>query len=34
MLKNLAAVLQAAGSDLSQVVKTTVFLQDLERFEE
>ena len=32
VLKNLAAVLQAAGSDLSQVLKTTVFLQDLEHF--
>jgi 2-iminobutanoate/2-iminopropanoate deaminase len=32
VLKNLAAVLQAAGSDLSRVVKTTVFLQDLEHF--
>lgn len=32
VLKNLAAVLAAAGSDFSQVVKTTVFLQDLEHF--
>jgi len=32
VLKNLAAVLKAAGSDLSKVVKTTVFLQDLEHF--
>jgi 2-iminobutanoate/2-iminopropanoate deaminase len=32
VLKNLAAVLNAAGSDLSKVVKTTVFLQDLEHF--
>jgi 2-iminobutanoate/2-iminopropanoate deaminase len=32
VLKNLAAVLRAAGSDLSQVLKTTVFLQDLEHF--
>ncbi len=32
VLKNIAAVLKAAGSDFSQVVKTTVFLQDLEHF--
>ncbi|MFO1204391.1 MAG: RidA family protein [Burkholderiales bacterium] len=32
VLKNLAAVLAAAGSDFTQVVKTTVFLQDLEHF--
>lgn len=32
VLKNLVAVLKAAGSDLSKVVKTTVFLQDLEHF--
>ena len=32
VLKNLGAVLKAAGSDLSKVVKTTVFLQDLEHF--
>jgi 2-iminobutanoate/2-iminopropanoate deaminase len=32
VLKNLAAVLKAAGSDLSKVVKTTVFLQNLEHF--
>ncbi|MCC7326077.1 MAG: RidA family protein [Burkholderiales bacterium] len=32
VLRNLAAVLKAAGSDLSQVLKTTVFLQDLEHF--
>ncbi len=32
VLKNLAAVLKAAGSDLSKVLKTTVFLQDLEHF--
>lgn len=29
---NLAAVLEAAGSSLSQVVKTTVFLKDLNDF--
>ena len=32
VLKNLAAVLKAAGSDLSKVLKTTVFLQNLEHF--
>src|SRR5262245_65469477 len=32
VLANLAAVLSAAGSDLSKVLKTTVFLQDLEDF--
>ena len=32
VLKNLAAVLKAAGSDLAKVVKTTVFLQNLEDF--
>jgi 2-iminobutanoate/2-iminopropanoate deaminase len=32
VLRNLAAVLKAAGSDLSKVVKTTVFLQNLEHF--
>ncbi len=31
-LQNLAAVLQAAGSDLSQVVKTTVFLRHMKDF--
>lgn len=31
-LTNLAAVLEAAGSDLSKVVKTTVFLLDMEDF--
>ena len=31
-LKNLEAVLQAAGSSLKQVVKTTVFLTDLSEF--
>ena len=31
-LKNLRAVLEAAGSDLKQVVKTTVFLIDMEEF--
>ncbi|MGB7247304.1 MAG: RidA family protein [Phormidesmis sp.] len=31
-LKNLAAVVKAAGSDLSQVVKTSVFLKDMNDF--
>ena len=32
VLKNLAAVLKAAGSDLSMVLKTTVFLKNLGDF--
>ena len=32
VLKNLSAVLEAAGSDLSHVVKTTVFLLDMGEF--
>lgn len=32
-LKNLSAILQAAGSSLSRVVKTTVFLQDIGDFQ-
>ena len=32
VLKNLAAVLQAAGSDLQHVVKTTVYLADMQDF--
>ncbi|MFQ5663000.1 MAG: RidA family protein [Terriglobia bacterium] len=32
VLKNLAAVLEAAGSSLAAVVKTTVFLADLNDF--
>lgn len=32
VLKNLSAVLEAAGSSLAQVVKTTVFLADMEQF--
>lgn len=31
-LKNIGAVLQAAGSDYSKVVKTTVFLKDMNDF--
>lgn len=32
VLKNLAAVLEAAGSSLDKVVKTTVFLADMKDF--
>jgi 2-iminobutanoate/2-iminopropanoate deaminase len=32
VLENLKAVLQAAGAEMSQVVKTTVFLQNLKDF--
>ena len=32
VLKNLSAVLEAAGSGLNQVVKTTVFLIDMDEF--
>ena len=32
VLKNLSAVLEAAGSGLDQVVKTTVFLLDMQEF--
>ncbi len=32
VLTNLAAVLEAAGSNLNQVVKTTVFLADMAEF--
>lgn len=32
VFKNLAAILEAAGSGLDQVVKTTVFLQDMGEF--
>ncbi len=32
-LKNLSSILQAAGSSLSQVVKTTVFLQNIADFQ-
>lgn len=31
-LNNLRAVLEAAGSDLSSVIKTTVFLKDIKEF--
>ena len=33
VLKNLAAVLKAAGSDPSKVLKTTVFLKNLDDFQ-
>lgn len=33
VMKNLAAVLEAAGSSLARVVKTTVYLRDLSHFE-
>ena len=32
VLKNLRSILQAAGTDLNKVVKTTVFLQDMAHF--
>ena len=32
VLKNLKAVLEASGSNLDQVVKTTVFLADMKEF--
>jgi 2-iminobutanoate/2-iminopropanoate deaminase len=32
VLKNLSAVLEAAGSSLNEVVKTTVFLADMKEF--
>ena len=32
VLKNLASVLEAAGSSLERVVKTTVFLSDMNQF--
>ena len=32
VLKNLQAVLRAAGSDLNRIVKTTVFLKDMNEF--
>jgi 2-iminobutanoate/2-iminopropanoate deaminase len=32
VLKNLRAVLKAAGSDLGQAVKTTVFLKSMDSF--
>lgn len=34
VLKNLSAVLEAAGSGLDKIVKTTVFLQDMKDFTE
>jgi 2-iminobutanoate/2-iminopropanoate deaminase len=32
VMKNLSAILEAAGSGLDRVIKTTVFLSDLEDF--
>ena len=32
VMKNIEAVLKAAGSDLSQVVKTTLFLKSMDHF--
>jgi 2-iminobutanoate/2-iminopropanoate deaminase len=32
VLQNLTAVLQAAGSDLDQVIKTTIFLSSMDNF--
>jgi 2-iminobutanoate/2-iminopropanoate deaminase len=34
VLKNLQGVLESAGTDLSKVVKTTVFLSDMKDFDE
>ena len=34
VLDNLSEVLKAAGSDFSKVVKTTIFLKDLDHFSE
>ena len=33
VMANLSAVLEAAGSSLEKVIKTTIFLQDLNDFE-
>ena len=33
VMENLSAVLEAAGSSLEKVIKTTIFLQDLNDFE-
>lgn len=33
-LKNIAAILEAAGSSMDKVVKTTVFLKDMDSFPE
>lgn len=34
ILENIKALLKAAGSDLKQVVKVSIFLKDLKKFEE
>lgn len=33
VLENIAAILEAAGSDISKVVKTTVFVTDMSNFQ-
>lgn len=32
VIKNIQAILEAGGSDLKQVIKTTVYMQDLQEF--
>ena len=32
MIKNIRAIVEAAGGDLNRVVKTTVFLKDMKNF--
>lgn len=34
VMKNLEAVLKAAGSDLSKIIKTSIFLSDMALFQE
>ena len=34
VMQNLAAVLKAAGSDFNKVIKTTIFLSDMDYFQE
>ena len=34
VLDNLSAILEAAGSSMDKVIKTTVYLTDMERFQE
>ncbi len=34
VMKNLEAVLKAAGSDLSKIIKTTIFLSNMDLFQE
>ncbi len=33
VIKNIQAIVEAAGGDLSRIVKTTVFLKDMQNFE-